>query len=81
VFAGRKVVLTGGPLAAFTGICRRLRELGAERPFVLATGTGTGTGELPHPDDAEWCIVEVRAPDVMSEIRRRCACSACCPRR
>ena len=32
--------------------------------------TGTGTGELPHPDDADWCVVELRAPDVMSEIRK-----------
>jgi hypothetical protein len=67
VFAGRKVVLTGGPLAALTGVCRRLRELGAERPFLLATGIGTG--EVPGPDEAEWCVVEVRAPDVVAEIR------------
>jgi hypothetical protein len=46
LFAGRKMVLAGGPLAAMTGTCRRLRELGAERPFLLATGTGTG--ELPE---------------------------------
>jgi len=64
---GRKVVLTGGPLAALTGVCRRLRELGAERPFLLASGIGTG--EVPGPDEAEWCVVEVRAPDVVVEIR------------
>lgn len=67
LFAGRKVVLTGGPLAAMTGQCRRLRELGAERPFLLATGMGTG--ELPGDDEAEWCVVELRAPDVIAEIR------------
>ena len=67
LFAGRKVVLTGGPLAAMTGTCRRLRELGVERPFLLATGTGTG--ELPGADEAEWCVVEVRAPDIIAEIR------------
>ncbi|HET9560065.1 MAG TPA: hypothetical protein VFS70_23250 [Actinomycetota bacterium] len=67
VFAGRKVVLTGGPLAAMTGMCRRLRDLGAERPFLLATGVGTG--EVPGADEAEWCVVEVRAPDVITEIR------------
>jgi len=66
LFAGRTVVLTGGPLAAMTGTCRRLRELGAERPFLLATGTGTG--EVPGSDEAEWCV-EVRAPDVIAEIR------------
>jgi hypothetical protein len=67
LFAGRKVVVTGGPLAALTGLCRRLRELGAERPFLLATGMGTG--EVPGPEEAEWCVVELRAPDVVAEIR------------
>ena len=67
LFAGRKVVVTGGPLAAMTGTCRRLRDLGAERPFLLATGMGTG--EVPGPDEAEWCVVELRAPDVIAEIR------------
>jgi len=67
LFAGRKVVVTGGPLAAMTGTCRRLRELGAERPFLLATGSGTG--ELPEPDEAEWVVVQVRAPDIIAEIR------------
>ena len=67
LFAGRKVVVTGGPLAAMTGTCRRLLELGAERPFLLATGMGTG--ELPSSDEADWVVVEVRAPDVIAEIR------------
>jgi hypothetical protein len=67
LFSGRKLVLTGGPLAAMTRTCRRVRELGAERPFLLATGMGTG--ELPGADEAEWCVVEVRAPDVIAEIR------------
>jgi hypothetical protein len=67
LFGGRKLVLTGGPLAALTGVCRRVRDLGAERPFLLATGIGTG--EVPAPDEAEWCVVEVRAPDVIAEIR------------
>jgi hypothetical protein len=67
LFAGRKVVVTGGPLAAMTGTCRRLRELGAERPFLLATGRGTGA--LPDPDEAEWVVVELRAPDLIAEIR------------
>ena len=67
LFAGRKVVVTGGPLAAMTGTCRRLLELGAERPFLLATGVGTG--EVPGPDEAEWVVVQVRAPDIIAEIR------------
>ena len=67
LFAGRKVVMTGGPLAAMTATCRRLLELGAERPFLLATGVGTG--EVPGPDEAEWMVVQLRAPDVIAEIR------------
>jgi hypothetical protein len=67
LLAGRKLVLTGGPLAAMTGMCRRLRALGAERPFLLATGMGTG--ELPDPEEAEWVVVEVRAPDFIAETR------------
>ena len=67
LFAGRKVVVTGGPLAAMTGTCRRLLELGAERPFLLATGVGTG--EVPGPDEAEWLVVKVRAADIIAEIR------------
>jgi hypothetical protein len=67
LFAGRKLVLAGGPLAAMTGTCRRLLELGAERPFLLATGVGTG--EVPGPDEAEWVVVQVRAPDIIAEIR------------
>ena len=67
LFAGRKLVVTGGPLAAMTGTCRRLLELGAERPFLLATGVGTG--EVPGPDEAEWMVVQLRAPDVIAEIR------------
>ena len=67
LFAGRKVVVTGGPLAAMTGTCRRLLELGAERPFLLATGVGTG--EVPGPDEDQWVVVQVRAPDIIAEIR------------
>jgi hypothetical protein len=67
LFARRKLVVTGGPLAAMTGTCRRLLELGAERPFLVATGVGTG--EVPGPDEAEWVVVQVRAPDIIAEIR------------
>jgi hypothetical protein len=66
LFGGRKLVLTGAPLAALTGPCRRLRALGAERPFLLATGIGTG--ELPGPEEADRSVVELRAPDIMTEI-------------
>ena len=54
--AGRKVVLTGGVLAGLTRACRQARELGVERPFLLAVGRGTGP--VPHPDDAEQLVLE-----------------------
>jgi len=69
LFAGRKLVVTGGPLAAMTGTCRRLLELGAQRPFLVATGVGTG--EVPGPDEAEWVVVQLRAPDIIAEIAGR----------
>ncbi|HJW36173.1 MAG TPA: hypothetical protein VJ769_06015, partial [Actinomycetes bacterium] len=33
LFAGRKLVLTGGPLAAMTGACRRVREIAGRRVY------------------------------------------------
>src|SRR4029453_15740943 len=65
--AGRRVVVPGGPFGGLTWVCLGVRELGAERPFLLATGMGTG--EVPHPEEAEWCVVEVRAPDGVAQIR------------
>jgi hypothetical protein len=65
--AGRKVIVTGGPLAALTPLIRLVRALGAQRPFAL--GFGEGTGELPDTERADLLVVELRAPDVVSEIR------------
>src|SRR6266536_534005 len=58
--AGRKVVLAGSPLAGLTRTCKRLRELGAERSFLLATGRGTGP--VPEPDQAEQLVLDPRLP-------------------
>ena len=44
-----------------------LTELGAARCFIVATGVGTGP--LPDPADAEWIVVDVEAPDMISEMR------------
>jgi len=66
--AGRRVVLTGGPLAFLSRECEHLRDLGAERPFLLATGRGTGP--VADPDQAEQLVLEPRpASDVIAEIR------------
>src|SRR6266542_1419056 len=66
--AGRKVVLAGSPLAGLTRTCKRLRELGAERSFLLATGRGTGP--VPEPDQAEQLVIDLpRTSSVIDEIR------------
>ena len=65
--SGRLVIIGGGNLAGSTRKVHALHELGAERCFVLATGVGTGP--LPDPAEAESLVVELEAPDMMSEMR------------
>ncbi|TML92906.1 MAG: hypothetical protein E6G06_03925 [Actinobacteria bacterium] len=65
--AGRKVVITGGPLAGLTDMVELTNALGAERPFALAFGVGTG--DLPGPDRADTLVLDVGAPDIVSELR------------
>jgi hypothetical protein len=63
----RRVVLAGVQLAGSTRRLKTLRELGAQRCFVVASGVGTGP--LPEPDDAESIVVPIDAADMMSEMR------------
>ena len=58
VLAGRKVIVTGGPVAGLVGRARQARSLGSERPFILGN-EGTGTGELPSEDEAETLALDV----------------------
>jgi hypothetical protein len=67
LFSGRKVIVIGGPVAGLSSLSKTLRQLGAERPFIIGSSLGTGT--LPGPDEAEWCSLEVRAPGVIEAIR------------
>lgn len=67
VFAGRKVLICGGPLAAATTTVAALRDLGAQRPFVLAAGVGTGP--VPGEDEAGRHVLQVHAADIVDEIR------------
>src|SRR4051794_26193669 len=57
VLEGRRVIVTGGPVAGLVGRARQARELGAERPFILGN-EGIGTGELPAEDEAEVFALE-----------------------
>ena len=57
VFAGRRVILTGEPVAGLLPKARLVHTLGAQRPFILGT-QGVGTGPLPRPDEAEWLALD-----------------------
>jgi hypothetical protein len=67
LLGGRSVIVGGYPLAGATRRVGALRDLGAARCFIVASGLGTGP--LPDRADAEWVVVEVEAPDMMSEMR------------
>jgi hypothetical protein len=75
--AGRKVIVTGGPLAALTPMVTLVRALGALRPFVL--GFGEGTGELPDSDRADVLVLELSATDIVGELRAQDALLADLP--
>ena len=77
--AGRKVVITGGPLAGLTPMVKLVRGLGAERPFALAFGVGTG--ELPDPGRADSLVLDVDVPDIVDELRATDAALADLPAR
>jgi len=64
---GRSIIIAGGNLAGSTRKVRALRELGVAHCFVVAAGVGTGP--VPDPADAESIVIELAAPDMMSEMR------------
>jgi hypothetical protein len=68
VFAGRRIVLAGAPVAAWTPTVRTLRELGASAVLVVGT-EGTGTGELPSDDEAEWVALDAHGDTIIDVIR------------
>ena len=66
LFAGRRVVLTGGAAQGHVAQVRALRDLGSDRCLVVG---GRGTGPLPPEEDADVVLVDVSAPDMVAEIR------------
>jgi hypothetical protein len=64
---GRAIVIGGLPLAGATRLVRRVRELGAARCFVVATGVGTGP--LPGTAEAESIVVPIAASNISEEMR------------
>src|SRR6266511_951481 len=66
-YGGRKLILTGAPLAMLRGTSRMVRSLGAARPFLLAAGVGTGP--LPSEEEGDRHVLQLTAPDIVSETR------------
>jgi len=67
-FAGQKVILAHGPLAAMKPTLLLLQQLGAQKPLILAETKGTGSG-MPDPGDADAFIVGTPSTDIMSAVR------------
>ena len=68
-FAGRRVILAGGPLAQWTEMASGCRRRGATAVFILGTGS-PGTGPQPAPDECETLVVELPdAPTLMERMR------------
>lgn len=66
-FAGRRVLVVGGPVAGLRPLAQQLIELGAERPFIV--GSSLGTGELPTEEEADWVSLEIHAGSALEGIR------------
>lgn len=66
-FEGRKLILAGAPLAAFTSAVTELRELGAADLFLIAAGVGSG--DLPPEDEARWIVLDTRADSMIGSFR------------
>jgi hypothetical protein len=68
MFRGRKVIAGLGPLAAFARWVAVLRESGAERPLLLATGLGAGP--TPEIDPGDVVMLETGSyPSMTEELR------------
>jgi hypothetical protein len=55
MFAGRPVVISGGPAAGIARLIPDVTELSGQQPFLLAYGVGTGP--MPRPGDAEMFVL------------------------
>jgi hypothetical protein len=76
-YGGRKLILTGAPLASLRATSRMVRSLGAARPFLLAAGVGTG--QLPSDDEGDRFVLQLHAADIVSETRTMMAILADLP--
>jgi hypothetical protein len=65
VVANRRVILAGGPVAAFSPTAELIHRLGAEAILIVGTD-GVGVGPLPDPELATWVATEA-PPGSMTE--------------
>jgi hypothetical protein len=66
-FEGKRLILSGAPLAAFTTALASFRELGATDFFILASGIGSG--DLPSEDEAGWIVMDTASDSMMGSFR------------
>ena len=67
--AGRRVVLAGGVVAAFTSVAELIRRLGAEAVLVVGT-EGVGSGPPPAPEVASWIAAQPAAAESLLAVLR-----------
>ena len=65
IFEGRKFLHAGGVAVSLGNQARRLGELGAARPFLLADSEGTG--RIPTPAEAELRMLNIRGVDILDQ--------------
>jgi len=78
VLHGQRVLLFGGPLAAWTSRVEELTALGVSEIAVLAT-EGEGAGPLPTAESQRTIVFDCRQPTVLDTIRATSALLANLP--
>ena len=68
LFVGRRVIVTGGPVAGLVENARLVRSLGAQRPFILGS-EGIGTGALRNGSEV-GAAVDVMEVQGLGTTRR-----------
>jgi hypothetical protein len=61
-FAGRRLVLVGGPVTTLAALAREFVDLGSEPPFLLASNRGAGA--VPDPNEFDWHSLDVCTDDL-----------------
>ncbi len=68
VYRHRDFVVIGGPVVGLAGLADSLKQLGANRLFLL--GSSMGTGPTPDPALAQWYSFDHRSESIGDEFKR-----------